>query len=177
MTTADLLQAWAKAPPGSRLACGHTHPVFFSAPQESPYSSSHPVGRSATSFPRQFGAMPSNIMIGLREWSVHREAASAAQREIIDRVVLRPRLYKRFGADFCEFLCRAHAEYCPPQISAPPSCFEFIFSPRLRQLGVFRPLPAGECVYVPWVVEREAEIGERELQQPLGSADTHGEAC
>ena len=168
MTETDLLQAWSKAPSGSQLACGHTHPVFLRAPTvDSPYSSSHPgwhsVGQSARSFPRQFGAMPSNIMTGLPEWNAHRELASAAQREIIDRVVLRPRLYKRFGADFCEFLCRAHAEYCPPDISAPPSCFEFILSPRLRQLGVLRPLPAGKCVYVPWVLEKDAVGGELEL--------------
>merc|ERR1719263_1222506 len=52
-----------------------------------------------------------------------------------------------------EFPRRRIADYNPDGVGAA-SLYEFIFSPGLRQLGVFQPMPrTSRCVYVPWFVE------------------------
>ena len=148
-----LLEASRQAPAGTRLAFGHTHPVWWTNPTIGDWD-------LTGEYPRKFGAMPSNIMVGLKLWteavddlttgaalSMNRIAAS----QIIAKTIHGPRLYKTHGADFCQFLCHHTPGYLPEEIGAI-SQFEFIFSPRLRQLGVFRPLPPNKIEYVPWEV-------------------------
>jgi len=133
----------AQAPEGSQLAFGHTHPVFWDSNI-------------------RFGAMPSNIITGVELWATeHRElddlttgaALSMNQGDaarIISQTILRKKLYKRHGADFCQFLCHHTPGYFDQEAVGDISEFEFIFSPRQRQLGVFRPLPPDVVEYVLW---------------------------
>ena len=132
----------AQALEGSQLAFGHTHPVFWDSNV-------------------RFGAMPSNIFTGVELWATEcRElddlttgAALSMNKDnaarIISETVLRKKLYKRHGADFCQFLCHHTPGYFPEAVG-DISEFEFIFSPRQRQLGVFRPLLPDIVEYVPW---------------------------
>ena len=55
--------------------------------------------------------------------------------------------------------------------SHAPAGLELILSPRLRQLGVFTPLPSAECVYVPWVVQQGAAAPPSEGAEAVGTAN------
>lgn len=147
----ELLRARCEAPPHTALAFGHTHPVFWSDDRDLAHL--RPYGPRAV-FPRRFGGFPSNIYRGLGDWLAQQRNASAEAARVIEEVILCPRRYKSYGADACESLCKAHADYNPPGVGAA-SHFELILSPRLRQLGIFHITANADCVYVPWVVEQQ----------------------
>jgi len=137
------------------LAFGHTHPVFeddVCGPYGSTMGCMQDFQRVV---PRAFGGFPSSIFGTKDEW-LHLRAEAAASscasaREAAD-AVLRERLYKRHGGDYCASLVRQKLLCDPLQIQRC-SEFEWILSPRLRQIGCFQPKPQGNIVYFKWVVE------------------------
>lgn len=144
MTDEEVLRVRAAAPPHTVLAFGHTHPTWWVNPD---------TGKCGGEFPRCFGAFPSEVKVDRHHWQVGWDESAPRRRRVMENTVLDPELYRAHGADFCEFQCRRIADYNPDGVGAA-SLYEFIFSPGLRQLGVFQPMPrTSRCVYVPWFVE------------------------
>jgi len=108
----DLLDARGHAPAHTRLAFGHTHPVWWTNPF---------TGEGGAEFPRCFGAIPSNIFADAGLWQEQArqtrdltiEAALALNKassaaEIVSELILQPKTYKRHGVDFCSFCAIIH---------------------------------------------------------------------
>jgi len=101
---------------------------------------------------RKFGAFPSNIWTARDDWVQGRKEASA-QAQVGFDAILREKFYKKHGADYCVMLFRQQLLADPLEIG-PVSAFEWIVSPRLKQVGCFMVAPRGVVNYVRWVVEQ-----------------------
>jgi hypothetical protein len=89
----------------------------------------------------------SGILTG--EFSDNKAAA------LVHSMILETKRFKNHGADYCASLCQAHPECNPPGFGKP-SKYEFIFTPRLRQLGVFHCDNNARCIYLKWLVVPDA---------------------
>merc|ERR550532_3138463 len=100
----------------------------------------------------KFGCFPSCIFRTHGDWLQERHDAAPEAQLAID-AILSSRLYERHGADHCASLNR-QALLCDPLKIGPSSDFEWILSPRLRQVGCFQPGRGGtdSVVYFRWVV-------------------------
>lgn len=138
----------------ARLSFGHTHPVFWPEFVTGHYASTMGCRSGLQpSVERKFGCFPSNIFRGQQAWYDIKSQARPESRAAIDRII-NDKLYKLYGADYCCFLCR-QALYCDPLGVGTCNNFEWIVSPRLRQVGCFHVGEVGSITYVKWVVEEE----------------------
>eukprot|EP00747_Dinoflagellata_sp_TGD_P179212 gnl/TRDRNA2_/TRDRNA2_29654_c0_seq1.p1 gnl/TRDRNA2_/TRDRNA2_29654_c0~~gnl/TRDRNA2_/TRDRNA2_29654_c0_seq1.p1 ORF type:complete len:311 (+),score=29.82 gnl/TRDRNA2_/TRDRNA2_29654_c0_seq1:64-996(+) len=137
----------------ARLSFGHTHPVFWPELNiAGPYGSTMGCGSGLpASDERRFGCFPSCIFIGQKDWLDAKSRSRPESHAVIDKII-NEKLYKRYGADYCCFLCRQEL-YCDPLGVGTCSNFEWIVSPRLRQVGCFRAGEGGSITYIRWVVE------------------------